>query len=120
MLEPSVASSVHSALQLGENTRNFDLANACLGFVSGLSMAGALIEAGLVRTALVVAGEGSREVVEATIERMLQPDVDKSRYYANLATFTLGSEGRAVEPHLPPPARRGRAGRHRRQPPLPG
>ena len=91
VLEPSVASSVHSALQLGENTRNFDLANACLGFVSGLSMAGALIEAGLVRTALVVAGEGSREVVEATIERMLQPDVDKSRYYANLATFTLGS-----------------------------
>lgn len=91
VLEPSVASNVHSALQLGARTRNFDLANACLGFVSGLSVAGGLIEAGLIQTALVVAGEGSREVVESTIERMLRPDVDKSRYYANLATFTLGS-----------------------------
>ena len=91
VLEPSVASSVHSALQLGPRTRNYDLANACLGFVSGLSTAGALIEAGLIRSALVVAGEGSREVVESTIQRMLGPGVDKGRYYANLATFTLGS-----------------------------
>lgn len=91
VLEPSVASSVHGALGLPEKARNFDIANACLGFMTGLATAGAMIESGLIEVALVVAGEGSREVVEATLGRLAAPGVDAPTFSSNLATLTLGS-----------------------------
>lgn len=108
VLEPSVASSVHGALGLPDTARNFDLANACLGFLSGLSLVGALIESGQIEVGLVVAGEGSREVVEATVDRLSGPGVDASTLAAHLATLTLGSGAvAAVLVH----ARRARSGR---------
>lgn len=91
VLEPSVASSVHGALGLPATARNFDIANACLGFMTGLSTVGAMIDAGMVEVGLVVAGEGSREVVEATLGRLSAPGVDAATFSANLATLTLGS-----------------------------
>ena len=91
VLEPSVASSVHGALGLPARCRNHDLANACLGFLSGMVEVGALIEAGLLDVGVVVAGEGSREVLEATLDTLCAPDADARAYSANLATLTLGS-----------------------------
>ena len=39
-LEPSTAVAVHHALGLPTSCLNFDLANACLGFVNGMQLAG--------------------------------------------------------------------------------
>lgn len=91
VLEPSVASSVHGLLGLPATARNFDVVNACLGFLSGLSVVGAMIESGMARVGLVVAGEGSREVLEATLGRLGAPEADGPLFSANLATLTLGS-----------------------------
>jgi len=91
VLEPSVASSIHAALGLPASARNFDLANACLGFVTGLSVVGAMVDSGMIRVGLVVAGEGSREVVEATMGRLSAPNADAAALSSNLATLTLGS-----------------------------
>lgn len=91
VLEPSVASGIHGALGLGPRCRNLDLGNACLGFLSGMAWVAGLIEAGLVRVGLVVAGEGSREVIEATIDRLSASEAGGAEFGANLATLTLGS-----------------------------
>ena len=90
-LEPSVASGIHRALGLPPSCRNLDVGNACLGFLSGMAWVAGLIDAGLIRTGLVVAGEGSREVVEATIDRLLAPEATGADFGAHLATLTLGS-----------------------------
>ena len=57
-LEPSAAVDVHQQLGLGTACLNFDLGNACLGFVNGMQLAATLIDAGQIEYALVVDGEG--------------------------------------------------------------
>jgi len=95
-LEPSTAVAVHDAVGLPTSCQNFDVTNACLGFVSGIEIAGAMIDAGLTDYALVVNGEDSRMVQEATIERLTQPDVTAKDVIAEFAAFTLGSGAAAV------------------------
>ena len=67
-LEPSAAVAVHSLLGLPSNCLNFDLANACLGFMNGMQLAGTMIDNGQIDYALVVDGEGSRHTQEVTLE----------------------------------------------------
>ncbi|NOY27521.1 MAG: 3-oxoacyl-ACP synthase III [Oligoflexia bacterium] len=95
-LEPSVASLVHGNLGLCEDAWNFDVGNACLGFVSGLAMVANMIELGQVEAGLVVAGEGSREVTRATVQALMKPGIDFGRLKDNLATLTLGSGAAAM------------------------
>ena len=45
-LEPSTACIAHSILGLPETCMNFDLGNACLGFVNGMDMVANMIERG--------------------------------------------------------------------------
>ena len=45
-LEPSIAVDVHAQLGLATHCLNFDLTNACLGFVNGMNLAAQLIDAG--------------------------------------------------------------------------
>lgn len=45
-LEPSVASKVHHGLGLPSSAMNFDIANACLGFVNGMTLAANMIDSG--------------------------------------------------------------------------
>ena len=90
-LEPSTACMVHGNLGLAPDCRNFDIANACLGFLDGMDQAGMMIERGDIDYAIVVDGEGSRQPVELTIERLLQPDADEKQFRAGFATLTLGS-----------------------------
>src|SRR3954469_14450775 len=66
-LEPSTAVAVHAALGLPSSCQNFDITNACLGFVNGMGLAGTMIDAGLIDYALVVDGEDARTVQEQTI-----------------------------------------------------
>ena len=61
------------------------------GSWTGMLTVANLIELGQIECGLVVAGEGSREVTQATIRRLLQPGADFRLFAENLATLTLGS-----------------------------
>ncbi len=95
-VEPATASMVHNKLRLSRQTLNFDVVNACLGFLNGMSIVATMIEAGQINHGLIVDGEGSREVIEKTIERLLQPDSTPASAREQFATLTLGSGGAAV------------------------
>ncbi len=95
-LEPATAVAVHDAVGLPTSCQNFDVTNACLGFVNGIEIAGAMIDAGFVDYALVVDGEDARVVQEATIQRLLAPDVTAKDVVAQFATLTLGSGAAAM------------------------
>ncbi len=95
-LEPSAAVSIHHALGLPSACLNFDLANACLGFVNGMQIAAMMIDAGQIDYALVVDGEGSRRPQEATLARLTDEATTAGDVYDNFATLTLGSGGAAM------------------------
>ena len=90
-IEPSVACLVHGNLVLSPHCLNYDIGNACLGFVNGMNSIGMMIEAGLIDYGMVVDAEDSREINEATIERLQGPDVSAVTFYQNFAALTLGS-----------------------------
>lgn len=94
-VEPSTASIVHRHLGLSPRCRNFDLANACLGFLDGMEMVAAMIERGAIDAGLVVDGEGSRFAVERTIERLNERG-DARALGEEFATLTLGSGAAAM------------------------
>lgn len=95
-LEPSAAVDVHEQLGLSPACLNFDLGNACLGFINGMQLAAMMIDAGQIEYALIVDGEGSRRPQEATIARLQGPDTTKADIFDNFATLTLGSGGAAM------------------------
>jgi 3-oxoacyl-[acyl-carrier-protein] synthase III len=95
-LEPSAAVDVHHQLGLAPHCLNFDLSNACLGFVNGMHLAGTLIDAGQIDYAVIVDGEGSRGLQERTIERLKRPETTVSDIFENFASLTLGSGGAAM------------------------
>jgi len=95
-LEPSIASKVHDGLGLPSSALNFDLTNACLGFVNGLTLAASLIDSGQIRYAVIVDGEDSRPAQEATLARLSGPDVTRQGFLDEFATLTLGSGAAAA------------------------
>lgn len=95
-LEPSIASLVHGELGLGPRCQSFDLANACLGFLNGIEVAGRMIEAGVIDYALVVDGESAGPIVDATLKRLVGPDATSQDFWDNFATLTLGSAAVAM------------------------
>jgi 3-oxoacyl-[acyl-carrier-protein] synthase-3 len=95
-LEPSAAVDVHLQLGLSTSCLNFDLANACLGFVNGMQLAATMIDAGQIDYALIVDGEGSRRTQEGTIRRLQDPSATRQDVLDNFATLTLGSGGAAM------------------------
>ena len=90
-LEPSTACIVHGNLGLAPDCLNFDVANACLGFLNGMDIAARMIERNELDYALIVDGESSRPLIEATIARLLAPDVEEAQFRAEFASLTLGS-----------------------------
>jgi 3-oxoacyl-[acyl-carrier-protein] synthase-3 len=95
-LEPSTACLVHGNLGLHECCLNFDIGNACLAFLNGMDVAARMIERGEVNYALIVDGESSGPITEATIERLLQPGVEETQFRAEFASLTLGSGSAAM------------------------
>jgi 3-oxoacyl-[acyl-carrier-protein] synthase-3 len=106
-LEPSVACSVHHRLGLGPECVNFDIGNACLGFVNAMQIGAMAIETGQADTVLVVDGEGSRYTQLATIARLRLPTAGATDVFDQFASLTLGSGGAAMVMGGP------RAGGHR-------
>ncbi len=95
-LEPSAAVDVHEQLSLSTSCLNFDLSNACLGFVNGMQLASMMIDSGQIEYALIVDGEGSRRTQEATIARLQRAETTKEDLLENFASLTLGSGGAAM------------------------
>lgn len=95
-LEPSTACIVHGNLGLSENCVNFDVGNACLAFLNGMDIAARMIERGEIEYALIVDGESSGPITDATIERMLEPGMTKEQFRAEFASLTLGSGAAAM------------------------
>lgn len=107
-LEPSTAAFAHRKLSLSPDCANFDLGNACLAFLNGVQVIGNMIERGQVEAGIVVDGENSTHVLEATLRRLLDPGSDPQTFRDNFATLTLGSGGAAVvlcRSDLAPPER---------------
>jgi 3-oxoacyl-[acyl-carrier-protein] synthase-3 len=95
-LEPSVAVGLHHGLGLPSSALNFDVANACLGFVNGISLAAGMIQSGQIRYAMVVNGEDADQIQVNTIERLLANPVKRKDFMSEFATLTLGSGSAAV------------------------
>lgn len=95
-LEPSSAVTVHNALDLPSWCLNFDLSNACLGFLNALQVAGNMIDSGQIKHALIVDGEGSRELQETTLARLAGSDATMADIFSEFASLTLGSGGAAA------------------------
>ena len=95
-LEPSTACLVHGNLGLHERCLNFDIGNACLAFLNGMDVAARMIERGEVEYALIVDGESSRPITEATILRLLEPGIGEEQFRAEFASLTLGSGAAAM------------------------
>ena len=90
-IEPSMASLVHGRLGLPPHCLNFDIGNACLAFMNGMSVLADMIDQGRFKAALIVDAESSREVIESTVDRLLQEDTDVDTFRNNFAALTLGS-----------------------------
>jgi len=90
-LEPSAAVAVHHGLGLPTSCLNFDLANACLGFLNGMQLAATMIDSGQIDYALVVDAEGARQTQQLTLDRLASPEATLQEYQTHFATLTLGS-----------------------------
>ncbi len=95
-LEPSMACGVHDRLGLPSSCMNFDVGNACLGFVNAMHLAATAIDAGTIDYALIVDGEGSRHTQEVTLDRLRDPAATAEDVFAEFASLTLGSGAAAM------------------------
>jgi acyl-CoA:acyl-CoA alkyltransferase len=92
MMEPATAAFVHQQLGLPEKCQVFDLSNACLGFLNGMTMIANMIELGQIEKGLVVAGETAENLVETTINHLLNDkSLTRKSVKPSFATFTIGS-----------------------------
>ena len=94
-LEPATACAVSDGLGLGPNTQIYDVSNACLGVLNGMIQAANAIELGQIKAGLVVSCESARQIVESTIDRLLETK-DMDRFKSTIATLTGGSGAVAV------------------------
>jgi len=96
-LEPATACKVHHEVGLPQQAMIFDVSNACLGILTGISRAANMIELGQIQAALVVGSEGGRQLVETTI-KTLNEDVKLTRKSIKqaIASLTIGSASCAV------------------------
>lgn len=92
--EPSTAHFVQNCLG-AVNAACLDISNACLGFMTGLSIADAYIANGGARTALVCAGECQSSAVRESIE-ILRRTKNKDEFKRMFGILTVGDAGGAM------------------------
>jgi len=90
MLEPATASFVHRRLGLPSSAQIFDVSNACLGFLNAFTIAAGMIESGQIESALIVAGENGRPLVEETIRTLTGQPFDRNAIKPFFANLTIG------------------------------
>ena len=96
-LEPATACAVHHGLGLRADCQIFDLSNACLGLLNGVLQLSTMIEIGQIKAGIVVGTEGSRQLVETTVEA-LNSDTGLTRKAIKtaIASLTIGSGSCAI------------------------
>ncbi|MCB9676956.1 MAG: 3-oxoacyl-ACP synthase III [Alphaproteobacteria bacterium] len=90
-LEPATSAMVAGHLGCSHEVFNFDVGNACVGFLNGLYTAACQVELGHVDRVLVTCGEVVRNGVSATLERLASPEATIDTFRENFATLTLGA-----------------------------
>lgn len=90
-IEPSIGALVHGNLNLKPSCSNFDISNACLGFLDAINILGNMIEREQIRYGLIVDGEGSRHWVEKAIKLLQNTNITKKRFQEYFPTLTLSS-----------------------------
>ncbi len=94
-LEPATACAVASGLGLDGKAQVYDVSNACLGILTGMVQVANAIELGQVRTGMIVSCESARQIIDITIDRMLNT-LDMAVFKKTIATLTGGSGAVAV------------------------
>ncbi len=93
--EPATACNVAANLGISPDAAVFDVSNACLGVLNGMVDIANRIELGQIRAGMVVSCETAREIIDYTIQRLLEePSMDGLT--KSLATLTGGSGAVAV------------------------
>ena len=96
-LEPSTASVIHNNLKLPGEAFVFDVSNACLGVLNGMSIIASMIEQNQIEAGLVVAGENGGPLVNNTIETLLaRKDITRNETKSSFASLTIGSSAVGV------------------------
>jgi len=96
-LEPATACRVHHELGLPENCLIYDVSNACLGVLNGILQVANMIELGQTRAGLVVGTEGSRALLETTIDELNRnTSLTRNDIKLAVASLTIGSASCAV------------------------
>lgn len=96
-LEPATASRVHHELGLRADCVIYDVSNACLGILNGMLQVANMIELGQIEAGLVVGTEGSRQLVETTIDALNRDEsLTRDRIKLAVASLTIGSASCAV------------------------
>ncbi|GAA4432464.1 3-oxoacyl-ACP synthase III [Georgenia halophila] len=95
-LEPSVAVRIHDRMGLSTRALNFDITNACLGFINGVQMASAMIDAGQIDNAVIVNAEDVRRTQEDTIARLSHDGATRQDFTDQFASLTLGDGAAAA------------------------
>jgi acyl-CoA:acyl-CoA alkyltransferase len=94
-LEPATACAVADGLGLGPDTHIYDVSNACLGVLNGMVQIANAIELGHIRAGMVVSCESARQIVEFTMQRLLD-NPNMADFKEAIATLTGGSGAVAV------------------------
>ncbi len=89
-LEPATAAYVHRELGLAEHTQILDVSNACLGFLNALVLSAGMIESGLIRCALLTAGENGRPLIENTLAQLNSAELNRQTIKPFFANLTVG------------------------------
>jgi 3-oxoacyl-[acyl-carrier-protein] synthase III len=91
-LEPATATLVHDSLGLPGTATIFDISNACLGFANGMVTLANMIELSQVKAGIVVGAEGSKQLIDRTIDELLKdPKITRDKLKVSFASLTLGS-----------------------------
>ena len=94
-LEPATACAVADGLGLAPTAMVYDVSNACLGIMNGMVEIANAIELGHIRAGLVLSCESARQIVDLSINRMLEKG-DMDTFKKCVATLTGGSGAVAV------------------------
>jgi 3-oxoacyl-[acyl-carrier-protein] synthase-3 len=86
---------VSDGLELRAEAQIYDVSNACLGILTGMVQVANAIELGQIRAGLVVSCESARQIIDTTIDRLLQT-MDMEIFKKTIATLTGGSGAVAV------------------------
>lgn len=90
-LEPATAAYVHGLLGLRPSVQIADVSNACLGFLNGIVLAGSMVEAGVIRSALLVSGENGRPLLARTLQTLAGPEITRKTFKPYFANLTIGA-----------------------------